>query len=325
MSNVYLLYGSEKILSDQWIDQLVDKHLVEGKKDLNYSRFDMEEVPVQYVIQQAETVPFLGEVRVIVADNADFFGSATSKQNHDLERLLQFIGNPPDFSIVVFKSRVDKLDKRKKITKLLEDQKGVLLFAPLQGQKLEEWIHNRVKQYQCSITKDAMEQLVHLTSANITSLSNEIDKLCLYVGNGNITTGEIELLVPRSLEQNMFSVIDNIAQQQTEKGLQTIYDLIKNKESPILILFLLAKKFRTMLIGKELQDRGYSPQEIANQLGQHPYAIKVTIGQARMFSVKKIRRIIIRLAELDEHIKTGKMSEIVALETFILSTVRQEN
>ncbi|WP_084019390.1 DNA polymerase III subunit delta [Desulfuribacillus alkaliarsenatis] len=319
MSNIYLLHGSEEVLMNEWVSRVITKYLPDGKEDLNYSVFDLDETPIQNVIQQAETIPFIGEKRVIVAGSADFFGSGSGKQSHDLEGLLKFIDNPPDFSTVILKTNLDKLDKRKKITKQLEKNKAIISFEKLQGKLLEDWVTKKLESMGCSIEQEALNKLVLSTGSNITILSKEIEKLCLYIGQGKITAEHVILLVPRSLEQNLFSFVDKLAKRDIEQGLQIIYDLLKNKESPILILFFITKKFRTMLLAKELADKGYSPQQIASQVGQHPYAVKISLEQARAFSYTQIRKIIISLAQADEQIKTGKLTDVLALEKFVLT------
>jgi len=319
MSNIYLLHGTEAILMDEWIDLFINKYLPSGKDDLNYSLFNLDEVSIQYVIQQAETIPFIGDYRVIIADCADFFGAINSNQAHDLDMLNNFILNPPDYSKIIFRTSLEKLDKRKKITKQLEKLDAITTFNQLQGRQLDEWVVSRVKKYNCDIDTDAVVQLIHSVGSNLTLLVNEIDKLCLYVNKGRITKNEVKLLVTRTLEQNIFLVMDKIAQKKINQGLQIVYDLVKNKESPILILFLMAKKFRTMLISKELSEKGYSSQQIATQTNQHPYTIKITMEQGNFFTKQNLREIIKSLAAADEHIKTGQMTELVALEKFILT------
>lgn len=319
MQHIYLLHGTEKIRIQEWVDQYIAKHLPEGKEDLNYSVFDMDEVPVQHVIQQAETVPFLRDCRVILVNSAEFFGTANSKQDHDLELLARFIADPPEYSHVIFTTKTEKLDKRKKVTKLLEQQKAVISCNAIQGRELEIWTRERIKGNGCKIEDHALEQLLHATNGNLTTLATEIDKLCLYVNQGNITIQEVDLLVSRTLEQNLFRFIDFVAQMRIPEGMQMIYDLLKSKESPILILFLLTKRFRTMLVGKELAGKGYSPQQIAGQIGQHPYTIKLTLDQSKNFSVQRLRKILISLAMADEQIKTGQLPETLALEKFVLS------
>jgi DNA polymerase-3 subunit delta len=319
VSSIYLLHGTEAILMDEWIDLLIDQYLPDGKDDLNYSLFNLDEVSVQHVIQQAETIPFMGDYRIIIAEYADFFGSINSKQAHDIDMLNNFILNPPSYSKIIFRTSLEKLDKRKKITKQFEKLDAIIAFNQLQGRQLDEWVVKRVKKYNCDIDADAIYQLVYAVGSNLTLLVNEIDKLCLYVNKGRITKNEVKLLVTRTLEQNIFLVIDKIAQKKINQGLQIVYDLVKNKESPILLLFLLAKKFRMMLICKELSEKGYSSQQIANQTNQHPYTIKITMEQGNSFSKNNLREIIKSLAVADEHIKTGQMTELVALEKFILT------
>src|SRR5690625_6347330 len=95
---------------------------MEQSGDENISTYDLEETPIQEVVADAETYPFFGEKKLIYAMNPTFLSTKHKKLpfEHDLVRLEQYISNPVDYSVIVFIAPYEKLDNRKKITKVLD-------------------------------------------------------------------------------------------------------------------------------------------------------------------------------------------------------------
>src|SRR5699024_5931708 len=96
---VYLLYGSESFFI-----QNLKKHIINNISgsdgEENLSVYDLEEVPIQEVVADAETFPFFGERKLIIGENPSFLKARTDKLpfEHDLDVLQRYITNPVDYS-----------------------------------------------------------------------------------------------------------------------------------------------------------------------------------------------------------------------------------
>ncbi|NOV03534.1 DNA polymerase III subunit delta [Paenibacillus planticolens] len=318
---VYLCYGPEKYKMREFIQVLTDSLIEPEHKEFAVSKFDLSEISLSSVLEDAETLPFMVPKKLVIAKNALFFTGAkeSTKIEHHLDRLTDYLKSPAEHTVVVFTVDADKLDERKKIVKALKDMEAAVPFLSLSPDELQQWVAAGARQRGFSFTSEAADQLILYTGGNLQALSAEIEKISLYVGAGNEASADvIDQLVARSTEQNVFILIEDIVNVRLERAFVILEELLKQREEPIKIAALIARQFRIMLQVKELSKQGYSQQQMASQIGLHPFAVKVAEGQARKYKIEKLSEIMAQLADLDFQMKTGKIDKVLGLEMFLL-------
>jgi DNA polymerase-3 subunit delta len=316
-AGVYLLYGTESFLIHETIQLIVTHLLNEDEKDFNFSTYDLEETPVEVAIEDAETFPFMGEKRLIVMQNPVFLTSEKTKEKveHNITKLEEYLNNPAPYSIVVIAAPYEKLDERKKITKELKRKAVVVEAKKLVDLELKRWIKDRAISNGVDIDDRAIEKMVSVAGSNLFVLTNEIDKMALYVGIGNrIDIHTVQLLVSKTLEQNIFELVEKVVLRKVEEALRIYYDLLKQNEEPIKILALLSGQFRLIYQVKELSRKGYGQQQIATTLKQHPYRVKLAAGQAQLFTEDELKRLVHLFADADYQMKTGGLNKTMIIE-----------
>lgn len=318
---VYVCCGLEKYRMQEFIQYLLNKCVPAENRDFAVSRYDLSETTLDEVLEDAGTMPFMAERKVVIASGALFLTGAkdTSKIEHRTERLIDYMKSPAEFSVVVLVADAEKLDERKKIVKLLKESGGVLNFSPLTAEELVQWVHRRADSLSVKFDSGAVEAFLMYGGTNLQSLASELEKLSLYVGRGGVITEEIvDRMVVRTTEQDVFLLIDDIVRLRKERALSILYELLKRREEPIKITMLMTRQFRMMLQVKELERQGYSHQQIAGQIGGHPYAVKIASEQARRFSFDKLSQLLAKLADMDYGMKSGRVDKTLGLEMFIL-------
>lgn len=317
---VYLVYGTETFLINETKQLLIEHVLDEDEKDFNLAVYDLEETPVEAAIEDAETFPFMGEKRLVFLQNPSFLTSekAKGKVEHNLAKLEEYLAQPAPYSVVVFSAPYEKLDERKKITKELKRKAAVIEAKKLTEQELKVWIRERAAAGRITIEEDAIQLLMSLSGTNLFMLTSEIDKLALYAGESRLINKEmVDKLTARSLEQNIFSLVDKAVHRNVEAALRIYYDLLKQNEEPIKILSVISGQFRLIYQVKELTRRGYSQQQIAGSLKIHPFRIKLAAAQAGAFADQDLTRIIKLLADADYQMKTGGMRKEMLIEMIL--------
>jgi DNA polymerase III subunit delta len=323
---IYLLYGTESFLINETKQLLIQSVLSDEEIDFNFSTYDLEETPVEAAIEDAETFPFMGEKRLIILQNPTFLTAEKPKGKvveHNLSRLEAYLAEPAPYSIVVFSAPYEKLDERKKITKSLKRKAVVGEAKRLNEHDLKIWIKERAAGNGVQIEEQAIDLMLTLAGTNLFMLASEVDKLSLYAGEARrVDSSMVERLVARSLEQNIFVLIEKVVQRKIEEALRIYYDLLKQNEEPIKILALLAGQFRLIYQVKELSRKGYGQQQIAGVLKTHPYRVKLAAGQAKYFSDEELSKIMKMVANADYQMKTGGMKKELLIEMILFNLNR---
>ncbi|WP_235872249.1 DNA polymerase III subunit delta [Siminovitchia acidinfaciens] len=325
-SPLYLLYGTESFLINEVKQKLMSNVLTNDESEFNYSAYDLEETPVELVIEDAETYPFMGEKKLIIVHNPVFLTAVKPKEKveHNLKKLEEYLTNPAPYTVMAFTANYEKLDERKKITKLIKKHAEVLEAKPLNEVQLKNWIKDRAVLYNVEIEDPAIETLLFMAGGDLMVLNEELIKLSLYVGEGgSITEETVKSLISRSLEQNVFSLTENVVKRKSDEVLRIYYDLMKQNEEPIKILSLIAGQFRLIYQVKELTGRGYNQKHVAGMLKVHPYRVKLAAGQGNSFSNEELKAIIHLIAECDITLKTGGLDRSVAVELLLMKILKK--
>ena len=304
---VYLLYG----LKDFQINEEI-KNLTKNQNDMNISRYDLNNTPLKDAIDDAETYSMFAETKTVIVENASMFTTLTSKDSDIVENYLNNINKSTN---LIFTSHTEKIDTRKKITKLIKKVGIVKEFneeiIPLNLTK------NLLKDY--DISEKTINLFLDRVGNNPLIIQNEINKIKIYKNKDkNITDKDIINLTNKNIDIDIFKLIDYIVQKNKEKAIELYYEMLKINEEPIKIIVILANQFRIMYQSKELLKKGYSEKDIASILKIHPYRVKLAIQNGRNYSPKTLLEYLNNLADIDIGIKTGKLNKDLALELFIL-------
>ena len=317
---VYLLVGEESYFVDETIKQL--KAALNQEEEAEVITFDLNEQPVDYVIDEADTIPFFTDRKLIIAKNASFLKATEKgkeKIDHDVKRLESWLANPTDTAVTVFIAPYEKLDERKKVTKLMKEKSVVLLAETPQNQDLDVWIQSEASKLGKAITTDAIQKLVEMVGPNMLQLQMEIEKMALYLGHDHeITLSLVEDLVAKTLEHDAFKMLNAYLNHNQHEALKIYHDLLRQKEEPIKLVGLLANNIRTMTNVFYLQKKGYHQQQIAKQLKLHPYRVQLMLSQKNRPTDQRLLQALYSLADVDLQLKTTGGNRERHLELFLM-------
>lgn len=304
---VYLLYGTEDFEIEEEI-----KKLSKGIDEMNISKYDLNNDMLSLALEDAKTMSLFGDKKLVIVDNANMFTGSTSKDSELIEEYLNHINENTTLVLIVHN---DKLDTRKKITKLIKKVGKVQEF----NDELDttSLVRRLFKDY--NIDYKTIQLFIDRVGNNPLIIQSEINKIKIYKDNDkNITEEDILNLTTKLIEIDIFKLIDYIVRKNKEKALELYYEMLKMNEEPIKIVVILANQFRIMYQSKELLKKGYSEKDIASTLKIHPYRVKLAIQNSRNYTSDILLKNLNALADIDIGIKTGTINKDLALELFIL-------
>lgn len=318
---LYLIHGTENYIIDDAIRKITRGVLSEEDMEFNLSQYDLADTPIQEAIDDAETLSFMSDKKVVIVRNAIFLTGSKdkSKVEHSLEGLESYVKDPNPNTVFIIVAPYEKLDKRKKLTKLLNKEAAVIEATTFNERNAEQWIREKTREMNLPITAGAIGRLLQNVGSNLLMLNNELQKMAIYIDEGeSITEETVDEMVAKTLEQNVFTLVEKVTTRKLDDAFTILYDLLRQNEEPIKILALLLRQFRIIFQSKILLQQGVPQSDIAKQLKLHPYAVKVAMDQGRQYGEQDLKDILRTLSELDYKMKTGGNKQLL-LEMFLTS------
>ena len=308
-NRIYLLYGDEAYLKRQYRDKLRNA-IVLPDDNMNYAYYEGKGVDVKEVIDLAETLPFFAERRLIVLEDTGFFKSASSE-------LADYIKDMPDTTYLIFVET--EIDKRGKLYKAVQSKGRIVELGRQDEQTLLRWVAGQVKKENKQITETAIRYFLSMVGTDMENIQKELEKLFSYTLEKDwITEEDISEICTTQITNQIFDMVNAVADKQQRKALHYYYDLLALKEPPMRILYLLTRQFKLLLEVKMLDKHGYGRKEIAEKAGLNPFVVNKYQAQARAFSEEELRLIMEDGVVTEESVKTGRLTDILGVELFII-------
>jgi len=320
MKNISLIFGEEEFLLNRQLKKILKTTIGTDDKSA-YSSFDLLESNIVEALEDAETIPFFEDKKVVVCKNPYFLTGQRVKSSieHDLDSLDKYLANPVDYTHLVFVLNYEKLDSRKKIVKAFKKHANIFESNYMNEAEIVDTIIKVFKNHDKKISTSDARLIVSKIGTRFSLVSKEIAKLLTYLGDDEITTEVIEMMVSRTLEEDIFMLVNMILLRNKEKAHQIYYDLLELKEDPIKIIVLVANKIRLIYQTKVLYKKGLAQRDIAKKLNQNPYPVKLAAEMSHQFESAYLLKLLDELTELDYRIKSGKINKVTGLELFIMS------
>jgi len=331
VSRVYLLFGTEKYLIDKGIDSLKDKYFNNANDEsFNYNYFDGIKDDIDTIINSCETLPFMGEKRIVIIKTKEAFsGNKSIMSKDDEEKLIKYISNIPETTCLVFIAG-EKIDKRKKLVKEIKSNGKIFEFDKLNRASLSKWIQRILNRNHKKIGSRALEGLIDSlgylereSSSTLYDVENEIKKLCNFTSDkAVIEIDDIEKIMSKPLENNIFLLVDSIADKNSDLALKIFNQMLVGGEPEGRILHMIVRQFRLLNKVKLMITRGYTAIAIAPKISLPKYIVKKYVKQSNAFSDRELLNILNLSVETEGKIKTGKMSPKLAIEMLIIEFCR---
>lgn len=326
--NLYLFYGSETILIRDMVLKIKNKLIDPDFESLNFIKLDGSNLDYDALINACETLPFMNGRKVVVIEDCQFFKHSKNekgsrKGDYGNSDIAGYLGRIPETTVLILVAGTE-VDKRTRIYNAIKKNGDITEFGMLKDNELVSWIVNGFKRMGKKISPSDALHLTGRISGNLEDIQNEMNKLASYVGEGTtVTRQDIDTVVHKSLEMNIFQLVDSVSAKSPGSALIILNELLLDGEPIPVVLVMIARQYRLLLNSKLLLKKGYSRTEIAKKLALKPYIASKMIQLSNKYSEAQIECRLRKCLDADAAIKTGTMDQRTAVEMLIVDFAKQ--
>lgn len=309
----YIFHGEDTHSQNEALAKLKEKLGDASMLDLNTTKFE-KPMPLSELKNACQAMPFLAKVRLVLA--YDYLSSQPDKGT--LKELGNYLRELPEFTRLFFLES-KPLKSSHAIVKLAEEhERGyVKQFGALEGRPLINWIQKRVGEKDGRISPHAANMLATNVGSDLRTLDNELEKLQLYKGDGQIEADDVLLLSPYVAEANIFDLVDAIGGRNSKKAALLFQKKLAEGADPFYLFSMFIRQFRLLIQVKSLVDEGLSPPAIAKEMRIHKFVAGKMAQQSRGFTLAQLEAIYEHLLNIDVKVKTGEIEMGTALNLLV--------
>ena len=307
---VYLICGEETYLCKQAKDKL--KNALSSPDDtMNYSYYEGKKINLSEVADLAMTLPFFQEKRLLILEESGLFKNSP-------DDMVALISNLPDTTCMVFVE--SEVDKRSRLYKAVQKYGYVANLNTPDEKTLMVWISSILKQEKKQIKESVLRYFLERTGTDMEHVKQELDKLCAYtLDREEITIEDVQAITTQITTSKIFDMLEAIVKGNQQVAIDYYYDLLALKEPPMRILSLLVRQFNLILQITQMDNRSIPRSEIAKQVSIPSFVVGKYLEQGKRYNRQALENILLQCAEMEEAVKTGKMTDVIAVELLIIA------
>ena len=307
-----LVLSGDDIGQFEWMKEQLLKKVGYDSSDLNYSYFDMKETAYSEVELDLVSLPFFADEKIVILDH--FVDVTTAKKRYMTDDELQsfegYLSAPLETTRLIVIAE-GKLDSKRRIVKLLKRDAQLLEATELKEQELRAHFAEEIKSLGLSIDSQAFDQLLIKSGFDFSEIQKNLEFLKTYKGASSITITDIEEAIPKTLQDNLFDLIQMILKKQIDSARSLVKDLRLQGEDEIKLLAILLSQFRIYTQVKLLKQEGRTESQIVSDLSEltgrkvNPYQVKFALRDSRGISLNYLEQAICLLIDTDFQMKSG--------------------
>ena len=307
-----LVLSGDDIGQFEWMKEQLLKKVGYDSSDLNYSYFDMKETAYSEVELDLVSLPFFADEKIVILDH--FVDVTTAKKRYltddELQSFEGYLSAPLETTRLIVIAE-GKLDSKRRIVKLLKRDAQLLEATELKEQELRAHFAEEIKSLGLAIDSQAFDQLLIKSGFDFSEIQKNLEFLKTYKGASSITITDIEEAILKTLQDNLFDLIQMILKKQIDSARSLVKGLRLQGEDEIKLLAILLSQFRIYTQVKLLKQEGRTESQIVSDLSEltgrkvNPYQVKFALRDSRGISLSYLEQAICLLIDTDFQMKSG--------------------
>jgi DNA polymerase III subunit delta len=316
---VYLWYGDDRFLIQEGLKVLKSFYFMTDPSGSGIEQVSAKELSPAVIVERANTMSFFAN-RLVVVEDVIYFQDG---QTAEVEPFLDYLANPNPTTCLLFIA--ESVHRGRKLYKAFVKTGEIIEFcAPKRPQEWLVWVQSELKAREKSMNTQVASQFIEWTGHHTGVLSQELDKLIVFVGERQkITWEDIKAITPQSIEMSIFDLLDAVARRSTAKALQALREVLR-KEPALKVLGMLVRQVRLLLGCNSLRWHGGNVGEVPSVLGISPYEAQKVWQQSVRLSTEQLSKALTECLNTDLALKTGGGDPGLLLEIMIIKFCREE-
>lgn len=320
LNQLYVFYGEEEYLKEYYIRKISELIPDAGLEDINHivinGRADYGEYALAW-----EGMPMMTDRRLLLIRDSNIFTLKKSKDitppnEEEREFWNEKLTRLSEDTVVIFCEK--NVDGRSALFKTAKKTGFVVEFKYMTPAELKAWVIKRALKAGKKIDDTTAEYLISVINPGMNSLEHETDKLLNFCDD-IIYRSDVDRVVSKSTEVKIFELTDGISDGNADRVLKILGDLRTHNESAFGTLYLIYSNITKLL--KLKLSGAVSPHEATAVLDTTDWLARKYLSGAAGFSEEALRRMVLRVPEIDYEIKSGLIDERTALEQYVLDAV----
>lgn len=210
LAGAYYLFGSEDVLKDETLRQILDRALEPGTRDFNFDQRSAQSLDPEEVGSLCQTLPMMAERRVVVIRDVE----AWKRKPKARAAMLRYLERPAPETLVVLIQGSAEESEDKEFVRLTT----AVRFAPLAPERAIEWTAERARSRGIRLEPDAAEHLVRSVGAELGCLAAELEKLAALPPDEALTAKRVGELVGIRHGETIFDWRDAVLDDKTARA-----------------------------------------------------------------------------------------------------------
>jgi DNA polymerase III subunit delta len=332
----YVFVGDEVFFRKRCREAILEHLVPPTLRDFALFEFDLAETELAEILDRARTSSLIAPFQVIfVRGVRNLFARAAHQEK--LAAIEEYCKNPNPEALLIFVAdhisipanarQIELADKEQylRIRETLGAYCAIVELARVEESDAVRWIDEYSTARGVKIDADAARELVDALGGDMMMISNELEKLLLYVAEKKrIALEDVETLVLSAKQRSLYELTDAISAKDRVRALEMLDAVLAaaaGEEAAIGSLYMLARTFRQMLVIVERNVRDQRRLWAALWPGFRvpPFAAEDIIRQAHRYKSKRELMQAIRLvAKTDLALRSNPPNKRLLLEKLVL-------
>lgn len=302
---IYLWYGEDRYSLTEALKILKGVFLEEDPSGSGIESFQGKNIAPEEVAEVANTSSFFSR-RLVIVDDITYFNQGKGKPDVEDEgitvgldssgrsdgmntdRILGYCQNPNPTTCLVMIS--EKVNRGRKLYKEIVKTGKVLEFCYPKGQtEWLAWIQKEAKRRGKNINATTASFLVDCVGHHTGILSQELDKVSVYIGGKQeISKEDINDICISLIETTVFAMLDAIAAGDSHHAIQRLTEVL-SQEYYLKVHTMIVRQIRLLLAGSLVRRRGGTVEKLMDIAGiRSSFEGNKIFRQAASFTPEKL-------------------------------------